>query len=140
MQRSGSVWTQTPVFIRILSGIILVVGFSVILAVEYIYGNKRYDVYTRITYAIMVPVLLVASLFCLSAGLVSARQEHIAWYKQRYLLLGIGLFCWFLASLVLGGVNNNLLPDLFDLFLSIPLLILWIACLIRSFIIGKRET
>ena len=115
------------------------VGFSLILSAEYIYGNKRYDVYLKVFYAIMIPGLLVASLFYLSAGLVSVRQEHIAWYKQRYLLLGIGFFCWFLATLVLAGVNYNLLPDPFGLFLGTPLLLLWIACLIWSFIIGKRD-
>lgn len=115
------------------------VGFSLILSAEYIYVNKQYDVYLKVFYAIMIPGLLVASLVYLSAGLISVRQEPIAWYKQRYLLLGIGFFCWFLASLVLAGVNNNLLPDLFGLFLSIPLLLLWIAYLIWSFIIGKRD-
>jgi hypothetical protein len=139
MERSRSVWVQTPVFIRLLSGIIFIVGFSLLLSAEYNYVNKRYDVYLKVTDTIMIPGLLVACLFYLSAGLVSLRREHIAWYKQRNLLRGIGFFCWFLDTLVLTGVNNNFLPDPFGLFLGTPLTILWMACLIWSFIIGKRD-
>ena len=139
MQRSRSVWTQTPVFIRILSAIILLVGFLLLLSAEYLSGNKRYDVYTKVTYATAIPGLLVVSLFYLSAGLVSVRQEHVAWYNQRSFLLGIGFFCWFLSTLVIEGVNYNLLPDPFSLFLGTPLFLLWIACLIWSFIIGRRD-
>ena len=139
MEPSRSVWAQTPVFIRILSAIIFLVGFSFLLSAEYIYGNKRYDVYFKVTYATMIPGLLVASLFCLSAGLISIRQEHIAWYNQRYFLLGIGFFCWFLAACVFAVVDYNLLPDLFGDFLGIPLFLLWMACLTWSYIVGRRD-
>lgn len=139
MERSRSVWAQTSVFIRILSGIILIVGFSLILSAEYLSGIMRSFVILKVLYAIMIPGLLVTSLFYFSAGLASIRQEHIAWYKQRYFLRGIGYLCWFLDTLVLTGVNNNFLPDLFGLFLATPLTILWIACLIWSFIIGQRD-
>jgi hypothetical protein len=139
MEQTRSVWTQTPVFIRLLAGIILIVGFSLILSAEYISGNMQSFVMLKVGYAIMIPGLLVASLFYLSAGLVSRQQEHMAWYKHRYLLRGIGYLCLFLATLVLVGVNNNLLPDLFGLLLAIPLTILWITCLIWSFILGRRD-
>ncbi|HEX6479963.1 MAG TPA: hypothetical protein VF043_14050 [Ktedonobacteraceae bacterium] len=139
MQRSRSVWTQTPVFIRILSAIILLVGFPLLLSAKYLSGNKQDDVSTKVTSAAAIPGLLVASLFYLSAGLISIRQEHMAWYNQRYFLRGIGFFCWFLASLVIKGVNYNLLPDPFGLFLGTLLFILSIAFLIWSFFIGKRD-
>ncbi|HEX6479186.1 MAG TPA: hypothetical protein VF043_10105 [Ktedonobacteraceae bacterium] len=139
MQRSGSVWAQTPVFIRILSAIIFMVGFPLLLWAEYLYGNKRYDVSTKVFSAMMIPGFLGASLVYLSAGLVSLRQEHVAWYNQRSLLRGIGFFCVFLSALVLAGVDFNLLPDLVGNVLVTPLFLLWIACLIWSFIIGRRD-
>ena len=139
MQRSGSVWTQTPVFIRMLSAIIFLVGFPLLLWAEYLYGNKRYDVYTKVIFAAMIPVFLGASLVSLSAGLVSLRQEHIAWYNQRYLLRGIGYLCLFLSALVLRGVDFKLLPELVGDFLGTPLFLLWIACLIWSYILGRRD-
>src|SRR5258706_13423469 len=94
MQRSRSVWTQSSVRIKVVAGVVAVVGFALLLFVENTYGNlggKRPSEWLgNVVFALVTSGFFSIGLVFLTVGRTSMRQERVAWYNQSVFLQGLG--------------------------------------------------
>ena len=118
---SRSVWTLSSHMIKLLVGAVVIVGFALLFLVECLSGNK-YGILESILWALTPTGLFAVGILFLSAGLISTRQEHGAWYKQHNVWQGIGYILMAFGFLIILFVSVNIvLPP----FLALALVVSW---------------
>jgi uncharacterized membrane protein len=136
MERPRSVWAQSSVRSKVVSGVVAVVGFVLLLLVVNTYGNlggdRPGDLLVSIIFALVISGVFAIGLLCLSVGSTSMRQEHVAWYNQPVFLQGIGFILAALTFLMIVGSLSHLLPHLLAAALSILCAMLGLACALWS--------
>ena len=134
MERSRSVWAQTSVRIKVVAGVVAVVGFALLLFVENTYGNlggnRLGDLLASAVLALVTPGIFAVGIVFLTVGRTSMRQERIAWYNQPVFLGGIGFVLLSFGFLMLVGFFNHLLPRLLAVALSLLSEMLGLASMI----------
>src|SRR6266849_6470654 len=134
MERSRSVWAQSSIRIKVVAGVVAVVGFALLLFVENTYGNlggdKLGDLLGSVVFALVISDIFTTGLLFLLAGRTSLRHEHVAWYNQSVFLQGVGFVLLAFSFLMVGGYFNHLLPRLLALPLSLLSGTLGLACMI----------
>ena len=134
MERSRSVWAQSSVRIKVVVGVVAVVGFALLLFVENTYGNlggnKLGNLLASVVFALVTSGFFSVGLVFLTVGRTSMRQESVPWYNQSVFLQGVGLVLLSFGFLMLIGSSNHLLPLLLALALSLPCGMLALTCMI----------
>ena len=133
MERTRSVWAQSSVRTRVVTGVIAIVGFALLFYLEHTYGNlggnTPGNLLASVIFALVTSGIFAIGLAFLLVGLTSMHQEHIAWYNQWVFLEGVGFVLLSFGFLMLVGFFNHLLPHLLALALSLLCGTLALACM-----------
>ena len=133
MERSRSVWAQASVRLRVVTGIVALVGFALLFYVEQTYGNLGGNTQGNLLAGIML-ALITSGFFAIGiasllVGLSSMRQERIAWHNHPNFLQGTGFVLLSFGFLILIGFFNHLLSRPLALELSLLCGALGLTCM-----------